>query len=524
MNELSQESRGCPILADQSKKRAEKYLAESGQFRLGNLPTETPHPLTTGLSSLAKTNLSQAIKVFNQVDQMAVQSIAKVRDELDVLKKKIESTLQSGDRVFFCGCGATGRLSISLEALWREAAPVEWKDRVFSFIAGGDYALVKSIENFEDHPEYGVQQLKDLGFRKTDLLIAITEGGETPFVIGAAQFASEFSNRNPFFLFCNPPELLKKTTLRSKQILENKKVRPIFFETGPMALSGSTRLQATTVQQLAAGSCLFACLPSAPPWTVLVDEFMDLLKSTDFGQLSGLIEAEAEIYKNGGLLLHQTDRFGVTVLTDTTERTPTFSLMPFESSQDGDRTPSWTFLNISNVSDGQQAWKTVLGREPRALSWSDIEKKFGLQATYAFDFSHPSPQRQKIGFSTFSILDQGYLKLSLNHHSAQIPMPQNLLIQHLLVKVCLNIISTLVMARLGRIDGNVMVYVRPTNKKLIDRSIRYVQWLLERNGQPAISYEQICHTLFKEMESAREDSPIIPRVVSSLTSKPESRS
>lgn len=524
MNELNQESRGCPILADQSKKRAEKYLAESGQFRLGNLPTETPHPMTADLSSLARNDLSEAIRVFNQIDRAAVQSILKVRLELDNLKQEVERTLKSGDRIFFCGCGATGRLSISLETLWRETAPSELKDRVFSFIAGGDYALVKSIENFEDHPEYGVQQLKDLGFKKSDLLVAITEGGETPFVIGAAQYASEFSDRNPFFLFCNPPELLKKTTVRSKQVLENPKVRSIFFDTGPMALSGSTRLQATTVQQLAAGACLFSCLPSAPAWSVLVDRLTDVLKTTDFGKLSGLIQAEAAIYEQGGLLLHRTDRFGVTVLTDTTERTPTFSLLPFESKRDGDRTPSWTFLNITQSSDGQQAWKKVLGREPRCLGWNEIEKKFGLDATYGFDFSRPSTQRQMAGFSTFSILDQGHLTFSLGHQTAQFPIPDHLLIQHLLVKVCLNIISTLVMARLGRVDGNVMVYVRPTNNKLIDRSIRYVQWLLERNGAEKFSYEQICHTLFREMESAQEDSPIIPRVLSRLTSKPEPRS
>lgn len=33
-----------------------------------------------------------------------------------------------------------------------------------SFMSGGDVALVKSVETFEDHPEFAVQQAKDVGF------------------------------------------------------------------------------------------------------------------------------------------------------------------------------------------------------------------------------------------------------------------------------------------------------------------------------------------------------------------------
>ena len=35
------------------------------------------------------------------------------------------------------------------------------------------------------------------------------------------------------------------------------------------------------------------------------------------------------------------------------------------------------------------------------------------------------------------------------------------------------------MGRLGKIKSNFMIWVRPTNNKLIDRSIRYVKYLLD---------------------------------------------
>lgn len=44
-------------------------------------------------------------------------------------------------------------------------------------MAGGDAALIKSIEDFEDHPEFAEQQLIQLGFKENDLLIGSTEGG-----------------------------------------------------------------------------------------------------------------------------------------------------------------------------------------------------------------------------------------------------------------------------------------------------------------------------------------------------------
>jgi len=57
-------------------------------------------------------------------------------------------------------------------------------------MAGGDCALIKSVEDFEDHGEFGVQHFKELGVTENDLLIASTEGGETTWVLACAEYAS----------------------------------------------------------------------------------------------------------------------------------------------------------------------------------------------------------------------------------------------------------------------------------------------------------------------------------------------
>lgn len=93
------------------------------------------------------------------------------------MAEAVNDTLNTGGRIFVCGCGATGRLSIVLETLWRQETKEilpEWSEKVVAFMAGGDAALIKSVEDFEDHPEFAQQHLVELGFQENDLLIGST--------------------------------------------------------------------------------------------------------------------------------------------------------------------------------------------------------------------------------------------------------------------------------------------------------------------------------------------------------------
>jgi hypothetical protein len=63
------------------------------------------------------------------------------------------------------------------------------------------------------------------------------------------------------------------------------------------------------------------------------------------------------------------------------------------------------------------------------------------------------------------------------------------------VKVVLNAISTCIMVRLGRVMGNTMIYVVPSNLKLIDRATRYISRLtsLEYDAANRLLFEAIEH-------------------------------
>jgi len=456
------------------------FLNVCSDFRLGELPTEQPHPDTVGLAELACTDLHRAVETFHQTDLKALGRCKATLGPLADLTRDMRETLDKGGRIFLCGCGATGRLALSLETFAREGGlGISGTDRIVSFMAGGDAALIRSIESFEDFPEYGIRQLRELGFGKNDLLVAITEGGETPFVIGACEEAGRLSRRSPWFLFCNPPEILKRVVSRSRHILENPSIRPFFLDTGPMALSGSTRLQAATVQMLVTGAALAESL-DGPPAKSLVDRFHRLLRAADPAFLVPLIEAEARAYGQGDHLLYLTDRYGITVLTDTTERSPTFSLAPFESRSRPEDEASLCYLSLPAASDSAHAWKALLHREPRTLEWPELNGKASRKTLYGYDISTEAPawraQRMPgVRQLPYEVMGDGpTLRFAGFAHDLELG-DEPLLLRQLILKCRLNLQSTLTMARMGRFESNLMTGVRPSNYKLIDRAARYVQ-------------------------------------------------
>ena len=88
--------------------------------------------------------------------------------------------------------------------------------------------------------------------------------------------------------------------------------------------------------------------------------------------------------------------------------------------------------------------------------------------------------------------------------------------QNLILKMLLNIHSTLVMGILGRFESNLMTYVKPTNYKLIDRSIRYVQRLSETRGHPVPEYNVVAKKIFDIKNKLEPDSAIVLKVLEEL--------
>ena len=508
-----------------TRSKAEAFLKIAPQFRLGELETEKPHPKTTELSALVKTDLIKAISILKEIDLEALEVIKKQGGRIMKMKADIEKTIHGKHKVFLVGCGSTGRLSLVLETLWRKKkAGTGYENAVISFMAGGDTALIKSIENFEDYPDYAVRQLEELGFSDGDLLIASTEGGETPFVIGATEKAVEISTVLPYFLYCNPDEILMDLTERTTNILKNSSVNRINLSVGPMAISGSTRMQSSTILMYAIG---LALLDSFNEVDIKMDvnKFIKRVKETDYSFLSRYIIRESNVYKTGSFLVYTThEDLGISILTDTTERSPTFTLHPFENYLNRESKPSLSYLCLPDYHDSKSAWKGLLNRMPRPLDWKEYpvtaESRF-----YGFDISREGIRKRKekvspAGIEIFDIRrESGKFRFELQGEISFIKTNGlSLLHEHLLLKMMLNILSTLIMGVLGRYESNLMTWVTPSNNKLIDRAARYVGILLERSGMKA-GYAEIVYELFEEMEKEVGTRSLVLDTYSRIVSK-----
>lgn len=503
------------------EKRAEEYLQSRHLYKLGLLPTESSHPQTRNLSQLVNSDLVQAIKLLRRIDVEALMKYQSYIPQLEPLAAEMKRTLADGKRIFICGCGATGRLALTIEYLWRQENPAR-KDQVVSFMAGGDGALVHSLEGFEDFPNYGAEHLQQLGFSDGDLLVSSTEGGETPYVIGATEAALQLSFRKPFFLYCNPREILIQNVERSKKILENPKIHSICLFVGPMALAGSTRMQASTVLQLAIGQALLYWQSTNQAISDL-GHFRDHYQFLEIGKLPEFIKEEARLYKNNGRLIYTAEEMAITVFTDTTERSPTFSLPAFNNRQFPRPEHSLAYVSIPSAQSADESWQKLLGRSPRILNWLERNSKTGKDYLSGFDFGRTVPAYRKEVMPQFShhLFQVELLKSELTWRLGDLNgrwsrFGKHPLFEHILLKMFLNIHSTLVMGAMGRFRSNFMTYVMPTNGKLVDRAARYVKWILESDGRSVPNDEKVVTELFRQLEKLGDQESVVLKTALAL--------
>ena len=466
----------------------------------------------------------------------------------------VETLKAPKGRIIFSGCGATGRLSILLESMWRdffhrraaELTPEERSlaDRSASIMTGGDFALIRSVEFFEDFAEGGRRQAAALKVGEGDTFVAITEGGETSSVLGSLKYAAQ-NGAKCFLVFNNPADLLRGYLDRCREAIDNPKVTVIDIYCGAMSVAGSTRMQATSSEQLLGSCALEAALVRVMPrfaketakdYTLAFEKLLSGLESP--GGRAGLVKAiefEKGVYDKRGRITYLADKCMLDLFTDNTERSPTFMLPPLRSSRDKHLAQSWAFVK-NPLHKTVDCWNEMMRRHPRCLEFTSEDArslkmpqrfidsppliKYSDLITYMIG-NEPAPERIK-GYERAAavILTVGekpgdYLaaadKLAadwpekvefhigpektngiwVNMPIADSPLE---IWKHLAVKLAFNCLSTGTMAASGRVAGNWMSWVSISNKKLIDRGIRL---LVELGG---VDYEEAAQRIFAAEE------------------------
>jgi N-acetylmuramic acid 6-phosphate etherase len=549
-------------MSSTSQKRSEEFLKISGQFKLGALVTESSHPVTANLSEIAKQDIAAALKLLFEADGDVVKKFREFvqSGKAESIKETVLRSLRNGGRIFFTGCGSTGRLSILIDSVWRDfwqrQISNDFENRTFSVMAGGDYALIKSVEGFEDFTEFGKKQISGLGVSSKDVVFAITEGGETSFVIGTA-WAGVEAGAKVYFVYNNPDDVLSEHVQRSREVIQDSRIEKINLTTGPMSITGSTRMQATSIQLCVMLTVLEMAVreltgksTSALPsqfLTALEQLHASLQSSEVLASLTNIVALEESTYRSGHKTNYFAGRFGIDVLTDTTERSPTYCTPPFRKFDDTTASESWAFLFLPDH-ETPAAWQNILKRPPRCVEWSENEvrslvggDKVSRTMETIHKISRAELMRFKIGLDGLPsrTLNKGDLAISILSESETdalflpnpffsgqlaatekagaktgfiyfgtkpivmakavvIPLPQTdfLLdgIARIAVKLVMNALSTCTMVRLGRVMGNIMIWVVPSNLKLIDRATRYLSRLA------GLKYEDANRLLFEVIE------------------------
>ncbi|MEA2006115.1 MAG: hypothetical protein U9O50_07655 [Acidobacteriota bacterium] len=608
------------------------YIQNKTQFQLHTLLTEQRHPKTWNLSEQIQKDYEAGLHLLLDVDEdiaMKLKAMAQNTGQLEQLANAIQQALLSKKKIYIYGCGATGRLAKQMEStFWRPfwkkvkenekiwakikphiAEPIE--EQLIGEMTGADRALISSLEGFEDLQIIGRLQLEDRKIKTGDVVICVTEGGETSSVIGtilaaldqwkeAKAYEPEKTRTKLYFLYNNPDDVLRPFD-RSRIVLDEPGITKINLFTGPQAITGSTRMQATTIETFVLGHVLQEALErtlrqflskkdmsqigfgNSPGLEKRLNGFSEILNQVkkNIPSIAKFTQQESQTYANGHFSTYFAQKGLITVFIDSTERSPTFRLFPLDTVKEKKR-KCWiqVWTPAANLKD---AWQAFLGRPFLGLSPEVYKEAFEREITdsylktaaleslknagsnqqflYDFSFSefnivNRGPKQEdlgvcvlispeELGLKSKDSPPQNFINLFLENKAsiALILITQNsennimkitgnisgfspdkkdsLVVlridgksdplgvnQQIALKIVLNAHSTGVMARLGKVIGNTMTNVSPSNLKLIGRATYLIQshvndvlsnprWVKQYGLRKQISYGEANAVLFE---------------------------
>lgn len=627
------------------------YVQNKTQFQLHTLLTEQRHQKTWYLGERIREDTLAGLKMLSSVDDDIAAKMAELAagpEAVEQAARAVEGAIRSGHKIYVYGCGATGRLAKQMEStfwrpfwhrvkadgrIWRKAAGTlgagaAIEDSLIGEMTGADRALISSLEGFEDLQLIGRLQLHDRGVEKGDVVICVTEGGETSSVIGtvlaaldewksAPGFDPAESRKNLYFVYNNPDDRLMPFE-RSRSVLVEPGITKINLTTGPQAITGSTRMQATTIETYVVAAIVetavervlgpalggrdmerlgFAAAKTgagaaAGGVAARLREFEGVLTGARaaLAELARLTDVESAAYGGGHFSTYYAEKGLITVFIDSTERSPTFRLLPLDTVKEP-RRKCWIQV-WTNAATPAEAWRAFLGRPFRGLSAEmyrrpfetevpdpylrraalESLKKAGDDQADLYDFSLSkanteargpkkgdlcvlvalTPEERLFadpgsGFSRVLRLaaeggaDAGVMVVTdrpekefaavadavrrrwAGGAGRLVVVPVSVrsdgdpfrIRQQMAAKMLLNAHSTAVMAKLGKVVGNTMTNVSPSNLKLIGRATFLIQshvndvlgrpeWVKARGARPPIRYGEANAVLYDAIAYLRD--------------------
>ena len=219
-----------------SEKKSKKFvMADPARLAaFAKAATEQRNPRSRGLD---RRSIPQLVDLFIREERYVEKALAAQRRQIAQAATLVAKRLQAGGRLFYVGAGTSGRLGVvdASEMPPTFNAPPE---QIQAIMAGGPPAVFRSQEGVEDVREGAFAELRARGLTKRDVICGIAASGQTPFVLGAFDFARKLG-AGTILLSCNPQRMIRVPVDVA-----------IDLPTGPEIVTGSTRMKAGTATKL----------------------------------------------------------------------------------------------------------------------------------------------------------------------------------------------------------------------------------------------------------------------------------
>ncbi|MDR3647135.1 MAG: hypothetical protein P4L22_06350 [Candidatus Babeliales bacterium] len=542
------------------------YSEFKQKFQLGSASTEQLHPVTMQLSQTMHKDTIKGLELLLAVDENVINSFQnKIDDISKILIPAFKKSLQSKGRIFLIGSGSSGRLAIDLAAKANNA------NQVIGIIAGGDAAVVRAKEGFEDSENDGKSAIFKFNLNAKDTVVLISGSGSASFNVGCGNFAADLGAN--VYYFYNSTEIPVRTSNLFNR--KNNPITPLLVDIGPQAISGSTRLQAATLAIIFLGYSLkmaFSQDLDLQYKNILLVGMLDAISKIklQLNEMKKIILQEVKRFSNPVAnfrrLRDYSDQGYVTMLAplnsirevfiDTTETSPTFSTNALRrESEIKKKRPEFQAYLIGG-DDNKVAWQNLLARE--IIKEDKFETMQFLLSNKSIGFNSYSNRPTKKGNMVFGVckllgnenisddlitsvkdakingattimlmvcdnkISDEQLKITKNISDLYIlledlPNDDFGIIHSFALKIILNLISNSSMILMNKVFGNRMIDVNPSNYKLVDRSMRIITDIW-KNSFPAnkIDDENLYNTiqqLYIKKKERQEQGLYVPSII-----------
>lgn len=197
--------------------------------------TEERHPQSEGIHSLSgDVVLSRVLMAQSAAISAVERAIPQITQAADAGAR----SLGGGGRMGYAGAGSSGLMAMA-DCLELPGTFGIAPDRLPILFAGGVQALVHMQGHVEDDPALAIADLERSGLMAGDTVLCLAASGATPFTL---TIAAEAKARGVTVVgFAN---VAQSPLLQAADI-------PVFLDTGPEIIAGSTRMTAGTSQKIA---------------------------------------------------------------------------------------------------------------------------------------------------------------------------------------------------------------------------------------------------------------------------------